>query len=307
MLERSLKENHWGTAAPPQSKLLTSELCKMAHFPTDWYIRWCSRIREMPRKHRKQWEYAYILQVLFERGYLREGSRGLGFAVGTEPLPAVMASFGCEVLATDLDYEEGRSLGWDSGDQLCAGIASLNQRGICDNDVFRKLVRFTPVNMNSIPTDLRGFDFNWSSCSFEHLGSIDKGLAFLRNQLDTLKVGGLAVHTTEYNVSSETDTVEHDPNTVIFRRSDLEAFAEWAEQAGHVVEQFDFSLGNHPLDFHVDTPPYVSEPHTRLLLHGYVATSVGIIIRKGKKGIQKGVGKFFGRLINNLSRNPTLR
>lgn len=141
----------WGAAPWTQSEHLGSELCKTIHFSTDWYQRWCNEIKEEPRLHRKQWEYAYILQALFERGYLAEGKRGLGFAVGTEPLPAVFATYGCEVLATDLDYEAGLTLGWDAGGQLCNGVSSLNQRAICPEAVFEKKVHFLPVDMNAIP------------------------------------------------------------------------------------------------------------------------------------------------------------
>ncbi len=75
--------------------------------------------------------------------------------------------------------------------------------------------------MNDIPGDLEGFDFNWSSCSFEHLGSIEKGINFLMNQLKTLKPGGWAVHTTEFNVSSDDKTIESG-DTVVYRKKDIE-------------------------------------------------------------------------------------
>lgn len=261
-----------------------SELCKSVDFQSDWYRKWSTEIHEESRLHRKQWEYNYILQALYERGCFEKGKRGLGFAVGTEPLPAVMASYGCEVVATDLDYATGRSLGWESGAQLCNGLNSLNRRSICADDVFQENVKFRPVDMNAIPSDLEDFDFNWSSCSFEHLGSIHRGLSFLRAELNTLKPGGWAVHTTEFNVSSENQTITEHRNTVIFRRSDILAFTDWARKEGHYVEQLDFSLGNQPADFFVDLPPYRPEPHIRLLLNGYVVTSIGLIIRKNKKG-----------------------
>jgi SAM-dependent methyltransferase len=281
----------WGSAPLRMREQLVSELCKTAHFSSPWYDRWCREIKEATRLHRKQWEYAYILQALFERGCLAEGKRGLGFAVGTEPLPALMATYGCDVLASDLDYAAGLSLGWDSGGQLCEGTGSLNQRGICPEELFAKKVQFRPVDMNAIPSDLSGFDFNWSSCSFEHLGSIDLGLKFLQSQLDTLKPGGFAIHTTEFNISSEYETVEEDPNTVIFRRSDLADYAEWLLSHGHTIEVLDFSLGSEPTDFHVDLPPYCSEPHLRLLLHGYVVTSVGFIVQKGNEKGKRSMGK----------------
>ena len=54
------------------------------------------------RLHRKIWEFCFIAQALDERGMLARGRRGLGFAVGTEPLPAMFASRGCAIVATDL-------------------------------------------------------------------------------------------------------------------------------------------------------------------------------------------------------------
>jgi hypothetical protein len=286
-MKNSNVENNdrWRAAPWNQADLRLSELCKTIDFEAAWYHRWCKEIKETPRIHRKQWEYTYILQALFERDCLRSGKRGLGFAVGTEPLPSVMAKYGCEIMATDLDYASGQSKGWDSGDQLCFGLDSLNQRQICAPDVFRKRVQYQPVDMNAMPSTLRDYDFNWSSCSFEHLGSLTLGLNFLKNQMNTLKPGGWAVHTTEFNVSSERDTIVENPNTVIFRRQEIEFFAKWARKQGHYVEELDFSIGNLPTDFHVDQPPFASEPHLRLLLQGYVVTSIGLIIRKGKRGI----------------------
>ena len=44
----------------------------------------------IPRKHRKQWEFCYILQALCRAGVMRVSARGLGFGVGREPLVAVL-------------------------------------------------------------------------------------------------------------------------------------------------------------------------------------------------------------------------
>ena len=38
---------------------------------------------------------------------------------------------------------------------------------------------YREVDMRAIPTDLRGFDFAWSSCALEHLGSLGAGMAFV--------------------------------------------------------------------------------------------------------------------------------
>ncbi len=256
-----------------------SELCKAHDFNKDWHKRWCSEIQEQPRYHRKQWEFTYIMQSLWERGCISENKRGLVFAVGSEPLPAVFAKHGCHILATDINPDKGVEKGWDNGNQLCFGIDSLNTRSICDNDIFLQRVKYRSVDMNSIPSDLSNFDFNWSSCSFEHLGSLEKGFAFLKNQLNTLKPGGWAVHTTEYNLSSNHETQEND-STVIYRKRDIDHIVDALRQEGHFVEELDFSIGNMEQDFVVDFPPYKGETHIRLMIDKFVATSIGLIIKK---------------------------
>lgn len=298
-----LKDNHvlleterkWNRSLAFENERRKSELCKAKDFLTDWYMRWCKEIDETPRFHRKQWEYAYIMQSLWERDCIAEGKKGLVFAVGSEPLPSVFANYGCEILATDIHPEKGKILGWENGNQLCFGLESLNTRRLCNEEKFYQRVKYTPVDMNHIPSSLTGFDFNWSSCSFEHLGSIRKGLTFLKNQLKTLKPGGWAVHTTEFNISSDDQTLDNDESTVIFRKKDIEKIVSELRNEGHFVEELDFSLGGFPEDFYVDLFPYRGDIHLRLQIHEYVATSIGLIIRKKieSPGIKDKLARFF--------------
>lgn len=260
-----------------------SSLCKQSDFLQEHHVKWCHVMKAEPKFHRKQWEFVYILESLHQRGMIAPGKRGLGFAVGTEPLPAVFSSHGCTIVATDLHPETGTEKGWTNGNQLCFGLDDLNQLGICPVDEFRERCSYRPVDMNHIPDDLNGFDFNWSSCSFEHLGSIEKGLTFLKNQLKTLKPGGWAIHTTEYNISSNDDTLEEE-NCVIFRQRDIEKIVSELRAQGHQVEELDYSLGWLPYDYKVDVQPYTLDPHLRLQLSNYVCTSIGLIIRKNPAG-----------------------
>lgn len=261
-----------------------SELCKAKDWYTPWFQRWVKELREPARFHRKQWELVYVMQALWERGCIQKGKKGLVFAVGTEPGPSVYANYGCDILATDIFPEQGIEKGWTFADQLCFGIESLNKRGLCDEQTLRKHVNYRAVDMNDIPSDLRGFDFNWSSCSFEHLGTIKKGLAFLKNQLKTLKPGGWAVHTTEFNISSNDKTLV-DGDTVIFRMKDIEQLAKELRSEGHHVEELDYSLGGLPEDFAVDVFPYREDMHLKLQINEYVVTAIGLIIQKRKKGM----------------------
>lgn len=279
MIKEITIQRSWNTDLVSDYGQRRSELCKAKDFQQAWFARWCQELGETPNYHRKQWEYVYILQALWERGCISKGKRGIGFAVGTEPLPSVFAKYGCDILATDVLPEKGEQMGWTTANQLCTGVDSLFKCDICDEETFHQRVEYLPVDMNDIPSDLRHFDFNWSSCSFEHLGSIEKGVEFLRNQLKTLKPGGWAVHTTEFNISSNDETQDNNP-TVVFRMRDIEAIAGELRQEGHWVEELDYSLGGLPQDFEVDIYPHKQKVHLKLQIGPFVVTSIGLIIRK---------------------------
>ena len=125
------------------------------------------------------------------------------------------------------------------------------------------------------------FDFLWSSCAIEHLGSLEDGLTFVRNSLDCIKPGGIAVHTTEYNVSSNDQTIEVGPS-VIYRRKDLESLDRSLRAEGGAIENLDFEAGAEPHDIGFDYPPYYTNgrQHIKLRLDEYISTSILLIIRK---------------------------
>ena len=269
----------WNTSLIYDFGKRRSELCKAMDYKADWFKRWCNELDEQPNFHRKQWEFVYIMQALWERGCIAKDKRGLVFAAGTEPLPAMFAKYGVNKLATDIFPEKGIEMGWNNGNQLCFGVESLNTRGICAADEFKQRVHYRAVDMNDIPADLVDFDFNWSSCSFEHLGTLEKGFQFLKNQLKTLKPGGWSVHTTEYNISSNDETQENN-NTVIYRQRDIEQIVHELRSEGHFVEEVSFALGGLPEDFMVDTEPHQQKVHLKLQVDKYVVTSIGLIIQK---------------------------
>ena len=273
-------ELHYPASRPPNPSRLRSCLCTRAQLESPAFRYWATSIHENWRLHRKLWEHCFILQSLFERDMLRGGRKGLGFAVGEEALPSLMASLGCEVVATDLDVSDSRADVWAQTAQLAAGLATLNNKNLCDESIFRERVSFRPVDMNRIPHDLRGFDFTWSTCSFEHCGSIGLGKRFLREQMRCLKPGGIAIHTTEFNLSSNEETVDN-ATTVLFRRQDIEAVIRDLQAEGHEVEKLQLDVGCYPEDEQVDIPPYSDNIHLKLeLYHRYVSTSVALIVKK---------------------------
>ncbi len=257
-----------------------SKICHQNDFATPGHRNACDKLKEAPDNyHRKIWEFSFIYQTLLESGVLKPNSRGLGFGVGKEPLVAAFASHGCIITATDLNPDKAHEKGWAQTNQHSSGIRDLNQRGICDPASFDRLVEFMEVDMTDIPAHLSsGYDFTWSSCSFEHCGSIQKGIDFVVNQMRCLKPGGIAVHTTEYNLSSNEETLDH-ADTVIYRRRDIEDLARLLGTMGHEIA-VDYEVGEGEIESYVDIPPYTHKPHLRLQLAGYVSTSIGLVIRK---------------------------
>jgi hypothetical protein len=260
---------------------LSSSLCRQIHFGLDQYRYWVLKLKDKPRFHRKQWEFFFIAQALFERGMLQPGCKGIGFGVGLEPLPALFASFGVEILATDQSYENAERAGWVKSGQHSIDISALNVRGICGESIFGELVKFAEVDMNAPPDSLYGeFDFCWSACALEHLGSLKHGMEFVKRSLDVLKPGGVAVHTTEFNLSSNERTIESDGLSV-YRRGDIETLVREIEAREYTVEPIDWTQGGGLAETVVDLPPWGrGEPHVRLLLGDFECTSIGLIVRR---------------------------
>ena len=258
-----------------------STLCRQESFDAPYFTYWAAKINHAARYHRKVWEFVFICQVLHERGALGPGARGLGFGVGEESLPAFFASQGCLVTATDMAPEAATAAGWTDTQQHAASKEMLRRKWVCDDAVFDANVEFLPCDMNAIPDDMTGYSFCWSACALEHLGSIEHGLAFIERTLDCLQPGGFAVHTTEYNLSSNDDTVDNE-NTVLFRKRDLEELAERLKAKGHFMAPLDLNPGSGLIDRYIDVAPYRDEPHLKLALGGYGVTSVGLIIQKAR-------------------------
>ena len=267
----------WHFAAPELARPV-SQMCTHGQFQEAEFAHWCAELRMLPASHRKQWELCFILAAARAHGLLQPGMSALGFGVGREPIAALLAHYRLIVLATDAPAEIIAGQGWDSTGQHAAGLAALDQPEIVGFDQLSRQVRFRSVDMNAIPDDLHGFDWCWSTCAFEHLGSLEHGLRFVENSLAPLRPGGLAIHTTEFNLSSNEQTFES-PGLCFYRKCDIERLAARLMAAGHSVMPLNFHPGDAALDAHVDLPPYAL-PHLKLQVAQFAATSIGIIVRK---------------------------
>jgi hypothetical protein len=253
-----------------------SEICKQRDFDQSWFSAWKSRLAYPNSMHRKQWEQIWVTQSLHERNVLAAGKAGLGFGVGDEPLVPLFASFGCKITATDAPPDPSNSL-WADTKQYTAEKSSLANERLCPSKIFEKNVSFEFVDMRKIPKHIRGFDFAWSVCSMEHLGSIEAGLKFLEDSMECLKPGGFGIHTMEYNLSSNGET--WDGGLVsIYRRSDIDQIISRLWIRGHAVVPVNWETRTGAADDITDSPPYTGTPHLRLWLGPHKATSLGLII-----------------------------
>ncbi|MBK9576327.1 MAG: class I SAM-dependent methyltransferase [Fibrobacteres bacterium] len=258
---------------------LLSCLCNQSHLESASFRGWLQAMKQDPlHLHRKNWEWAFIAQALEERGMLRPGSEGMGFAVGQEPLTSLFCSHGCRILATDVESDQASGAGWVATGQHADSLAALNKLNLVDPAHLQELASFRVVDMRAIPGDLPSFDFLWSACAFEHLGDLEAGIRFVLQSFDLLKPGGVAVHTTEYNMDSDWTTIGCGSDS-IYRRGDLERIAREIRSRGGRVE-LDFREGSQAGDLHVDRPPYRGNVHLRLELFGYRCTSFGLILEK---------------------------
>jgi hypothetical protein len=257
---------------------MSSAIPVASDFDATEFSDFCSLIQHPVIRHRKVWEWSFIFHHLQKEGKLAGGMKGLGFGVGLERLPSAFASRGCMIVATDSPPDIGAP--WQ-GQQHSGHKSQLFFKGIVDEEIFDSRVSFRVCDMNGIDPGLTGFDFCWSACAFEHLGSLDAGARFVANSLKSLKIGGIAVHTTEFNLSSNSDT-SFVGGTVIYRRKDIDELHRMLVEAGHMARPIPIVIGSADLDSHVDVPPYTHNPHLKLRLMNFVTTSIGIVIERGR-------------------------
>ena len=115
-----------------------------------------------------------------------------------------------------------------------------------------------------------------SGASSREAHSVSKAAAGLLD-MRCLKPGGIAVHTTEFNCSSNDATLT-EGGTVLFRRRDFEEIAKRLRADGHQID-LDFTAGSLPADRHVDLPPYEQNVHLKLMYDQYVISSFGIVVQ----------------------------
>lgn len=264
--------------SPADAPFMPYSTCSASDFLHPGFARILSELGLRNEMHRKLWEWVFVVHHLTKAGVIGPGRRGLVFGVGQELLPSLFAGAGAQITATDAPLDIGIGAGWQTSNEFSSGLGAMPQGKLARAD-FERLVEWRECDMNAIDPALSGYDFCWSSCCFEHLGSLRHGMDFVLNAVEhTLAPGGIAVHTTEFNLSSNDATVDHG-ETCIYRRRDIEQLIAELRERGHEVEPLRVAPDSLVVDGFVDLPPY-SGPHLKLFAEGFVVTSIGLVIKR---------------------------
>jgi hypothetical protein len=251
------------------------------YFREDNFFLWMSLLKETPKLHTKQFQNFAILEAA--ASVVKSGKSNLdaiGFGVGIEQIPAALGRIGFKVLATDyLDGEIAED--WRNTDQLLNKVDDLNSRLILTADEFANKVKFENMDMNVIPTEFNGnFDFVWSSCALGHIGGYKNGLDFIINSANLLKPGGIALHTTELDVSNFPTNVTF-PTLSLYRMKDLQTVISQLRENGYKVSNLDLPpKWNGKSERFVDREPWGNQPHIRISVFDREVLSVAIRIEK---------------------------
>ena len=194
-------------------------------------------LRETPRFHRKQWEFASIFRALKHYGKLHPAAKGLSVGGGIERLLFSIAPHVGDLLVTDL-YDEQTT--WD-----CARTS--------DPEVFVKSQKPFPVDdhnisvkrmdMRSLDLESGAFDFCYSTCAVEHIGHQEDFVRHFNEVSRVLKEDGLYVMTTEVSYINE---VIRDDHNYVFTLEFLRKILD--ESDLEPVGVFDASISPHRIN-----------------------------------------------------------
>jgi SAM-dependent methyltransferase len=271
-----------------------SKLCDAG----DWFDPEFDRIirtelEEQPRLHRKQWEFAQIFRALRRRGFLRANARGLSMGGGVERLLYALARHVRHLTVTDL-YESASVWEGARTDDPDRSVKASAPFPIDDSRVSAR-----HMDMRALEFADGVFDFCYSSCAIEHIGTYDDFLTHLREVRRVLKDDGVYVLTTEFHYGDDIIPV---PNNYYFSSGVL---AELVGTASfEAVGGVDGSLWPHALN--TPLPSNLSDlcahpangitgrllasaPHVQLLTGGLPFTSLNVVLTKAASGAPAGV------------------
>jgi SAM-dependent methyltransferase len=148
-------------------------------------------LHELPRFHRKQWEFAQTFIALRDAGALHADAVGISFGAGTERLLYALANRVGRLWATDL-YDPGTV--WPQ-----ARTSEIDGFVRSDPPFPTRTERLSvrDMDMRQITFPDESFDFAYSSSAVEHIGGWDDFRTHLAEVRRVLKPGGVYVMTTD--------------------------------------------------------------------------------------------------------------
>ena len=259
----------------------SSEIVSEKRFKEDNFFKWMDLLRELPKLHNKQFQqYAIMESANRITSDIGKAKKAIGFGVGVEPIPAALVKLGFDVLATD--YLDGSiAEDWKRTGQLASEFQQLNQRGILTEQEFIDHLKFQNLDMNQSPKEMHGsFDFTWSSCALGHIGGYQNGLDFILDSLNLLRPGGMAVHSTELDVSA-LGSIFTSPSLNFYKLDDLNETIKLAQKRGFetsLIQKRKMFSGKS--ERFVVLEPWDEKTHIRIEIFGREILSVVLIFRK---------------------------
>lgn len=256
-----------------------------------------SELREPPRFHRKQWEFAMILAALHADGVLRPGRRGLSMGGGRERLLYAVAPQVDRLVVTDL---YGSGSGWeDARTDDPRDFIEAHMPFPVDSARIEALA----MDMRQLDFGSESFDFCYSSCAIEHIGSRNDFLTHLKEVHRVLKDGGVYALTTEFHYGARTIEL---PGNYLFSGAYLSDLI--AESPLAVAPGFDASLARHranvPLPANLPAFGLAKDaatrrlreelPHLQLLRGACPFTSALFVLKKAAPAQRPGPMEFHG-------------
>jgi SAM-dependent methyltransferase len=216
-----------------------SKLCDAADwFQPDILEIIANELREVPRFHRKQWESAMIFLALRRLGKLQPESTGLSMGGGKELILYALAQHVRQLVVTDL-YDTQTD--WDCAKTDDPDTFIRHNKPFPVDDERLKALR---MDMRDLHFPDRSFDFCYSTCAVEHIGTREDFLRHFNEVARVLTDDGVYVFTTEVSYGDQTIKDEH--NYVFSLRDLYEIFAESDLVPG---EEFDAAVTHHKINY----------------------------------------------------------
>lgn len=198
-------------------------------------------LHEVPRFHRKQWEFAAIFDALSKAGVVRADAVGVSFGSGQELPIYALANHVKQIWATDLYTADTSwpSARTDDPENVTAFVRDGAPFETNKDRIFAK-----SMDMCAIDFPDGHFDFAYSSSAVEHIGGWTNFKRHLDEVRRVLKPGGVYVMTTDISFGPSTEC----PGNFKFNPERLEW---WLQNSGMAYEPVvDCRISNH----YINTP-----------------------------------------------------